>query len=153
MSATDRVEGSVDDQELRLRHLDTIQQVVSRLAQNSFTIRGWSVTLVTVVFAILSAQNDTASGLILVALAPTWIFWVLDAYYVRQERMYRRLYVAAARRLREGDAAPDIPLFEMNPRPYLDEREPLRRALLAPQVAAMPVTLTAIIVGIWLTRL
>lgn len=143
----------MDAEELRLRHLDNIQQVVNRLAQNSFTIRGWSVTLVTVVFAILSAQTDKASGLILVAVAPTWIFWALDAYYVRQERRFRHLYAAAARRIRDGAAAPDVLPFDMNPASYLSRHEPWWRSLLAPHVAAMPATLSAIIVVVWLTRL
>ncbi|MBQ1023409.1 hypothetical protein [Micromonospora sp. C95] len=40
---------TTNDEELRVKHLADIQATVSRLAQNSFTIRGWSVTLVSVV--------------------------------------------------------------------------------------------------------
>jgi len=39
------------EEQLRMKHLDYVSAVIGRMSQSSFAIRGWSVTLVTVVFA------------------------------------------------------------------------------------------------------
>jgi len=146
----------VTPEELRLRHLEAIQQVINRLAQNSFTIRGWSVTLASVVFALLSTQGNTGRNLVIVSLAPVWIFWGLDAFYLRKERMFRRLYAAQAQALRAGEPpeAPDaVALFDMNVDPFQVKVASLPRTLLAPHVAAVPATLTVIVLAFWIVGL
>lgn len=67
-----------------------IQAVIARMAQSSFLIKGWSVTLVTAVVAL--TLRDSNRSLVLLALYPAIVFWGLDAYYLRQERLFRRLY-------------------------------------------------------------
>ncbi len=76
--------------DLRLEHLKMIQAVIARMAQNSFLIKGWSVTLVTAVMAITLRDSDR--GLAFLALYPALAFWGLDAFYMRQERLFRALY-------------------------------------------------------------
>lgn len=71
-------------------HLGFIQNVVTRMAQNSYLLKGWTVTLVAAIFA-LSLSLDSAL-LIGVSFLPTFVFAVLDAYYLRQERLFRKLY-------------------------------------------------------------
>lgn len=73
-----------------LKHLEFIQNVITRMASNSFLLKGWTVTLVAALVA-LAAQNANP---LFVALAflPAIAFWVLDAYYLRQERLFRKLY-------------------------------------------------------------
>jgi hypothetical protein len=73
-----------------IKHLEFIQNVITRMASNSFLLKGWTVTLVAALFA-LAAQN-ASSKFVILALFPAIIFWVLDAYYLRQERLYRALY-------------------------------------------------------------
>jgi hypothetical protein len=139
------------DIEMRLRHLDMIQAVVTRQAQNSFAVRGWSVTVVSAVFAIAATQEDAPAATVLVALAPTLIFWGLDAYYLWQERLFRSLYAAAARRAREGaDADPDVPLFDMSTVAYRAQAGPYWRALVQPGVAAIPAMLGLVVLVFWL---
>ena len=50
-----------------------------------------SGTLVAAVFVLAVRGNGSALAM-LVGLLPWLIFWGLDAYYLRQERMYRALY-------------------------------------------------------------
>ena len=73
------------------KHLDLIQTVIERHARTSFLLKGWSVTLVAAVFLLAVRGNGSAVAM-LVGLLPWLIFWGLDAYYLRQERMYRALY-------------------------------------------------------------
>jgi len=133
--------------DLRVSHLEAVQHVVNRLAQNSFTIRGWSVTLVSVVFALVATQSGS-SHLVLVTLVPAWIFWALDAYYLHKERLYRHLYNAVAKPLSDA-TAPVVPLFDMSTRDYRQQAGSFWGAAVAVHAAAIPVALTVVVIGFW----
>lgn len=76
--------------ENKQKHLEMIQNVITRMANNSFMLKGWAVTLVAGIFAL--ASNDANKIFFLIAYVPIITFWGLDAYYLRQERLYRKLY-------------------------------------------------------------
>lgn len=71
-------------------HLEMIQGVVNRLSHNSFLLKGWSVILVSAMFAI--AVKDSNMILIYLSYFPAISFWGLDGYFLRQERLFRALY-------------------------------------------------------------
>jgi hypothetical protein len=79
--------------ESKLKYLEMIQNIISRMANNSFFLKGWSVTVVSALFALASANSDRRFAGI--AMIPVLMFWILDAYFLRQERLYRKLYDAA----------------------------------------------------------
>lgn len=89
-----------------LKHLDIIQATIARLSANSFALRGWSVTLVAGLFAL--AAKDSDPKLAVISYLPVFAFWMLDAYYLSQERRYRALFDRVAAR----DA--DIPAFSLS---------------------------------------
>jgi len=138
------------DIELRLRHLDMIQAVVARQGQNSFAVRGWSVTVVSAVFAVAVTQDEAPRATVLVALAPTLIFWAMDAYYLWQERLFRALYADAARRARDAASEPDVQLFDLNTGPYLATVTSWWRTLFQPTVVAIPAVLVVVVLVFWL---
>lgn len=76
--------------ENKLKHLEMIQAVITRMANNSFALKGWAVTLVAGLFAL--ASNDTSKWYYLVTYIPIIVFWHLDSFYLMQERLYRNLY-------------------------------------------------------------
>jgi hypothetical protein len=63
------------------------------MGQNSFLIKGWTVTLVSALFAL--AAKDSSAIYVLVAYFPTAAFWFLDSYYLYQERLFRKVYDSA----------------------------------------------------------
>lgn len=75
-----------------IAHLPLVQGVVNRMGNNSFLIKGWTVTLVAAIFALAAAESN--QRFIFVALFPSLVFWYLDAYYLKQEKLYRELYNA-----------------------------------------------------------
>ena len=79
--------------ENKRKHLDLLQSAISRMAGNSFALKGWSVALATVIFGL--STKESVPGLALVALVPILAFWGLDAYYLALERGFRALYTAA----------------------------------------------------------
>jgi hypothetical protein len=62
------------------------------MASNSFHLKGWSIVLVSALFAL--AANNAKVYFVCLAFLPAVAFWVLDGYFLWQERMYRKLYDA-----------------------------------------------------------
>ncbi len=76
--------------ENRSHHLQLIQCVISRMASNSFMLKGWSVTLVSALFALAASEANHRFAAL--AYFPALVFWSLDGYFLDQERRFRRLY-------------------------------------------------------------
>lgn len=76
--------------ENKCRYLEMIQGVINRMAANSFSLKGWAVTLVAGILVL--ADKDTDRWYFLIAYIPIIVFWGLDAYYLLLERRYRALY-------------------------------------------------------------
>ena len=77
------------------KHLDYIQSAISRMASNSFYLKGWDVTIVAALVALSIRESDWR--LYGCALLLTIIFWTLDAYYLRQEKLFRELYTKVSK--------------------------------------------------------
>lgn len=123
-------------------HLGFIQGVITRMAQNSYLLKGWDVTLVAAVFA-LSLSLDSAI-LIGVALLPTLVFAFLDAYYLRLERLFRSLY----KDVRENPQ--DIEAFSMDIEGY--EEKSVKRLFWTVSIWPFYITVAiAIVSGIFLS--
>lgn len=74
----------------KITHMEMIQGIINRMGGNSFSLKGWAVTLVAGIFAL--ASKDTDKMYFLIAYVPIVVFWFLDAFYLLQERLYRALY-------------------------------------------------------------
>lgn len=74
----------------KIKHLEMIQNTITRMANNSFLLKGWAVTLLAGIFALVWEKDGLLHYLL--AYIPVFMFWFLDAYYLQQERLYRGLY-------------------------------------------------------------
>ena len=74
--------------EYMLKEIEIIQDIIKRMAFNSFMIKGWAITLVVVTLLL----KGTEKYQVWLAFIPLIVFWFLDAYFLWQERMYRKLY-------------------------------------------------------------
>ena len=99
--------------ENKRKHLEFIQNAINRMAGNLFFLRGWTITLITGLFA-LSAAKGFYNGYILLAYFLLFIFWILDGYFLAQERRFRCLY-DDVRKLDEQKID-----FSMNTKKYKD---------------------------------
>jgi hypothetical protein len=86
--------------EKKLKHLDFIQIIITRMAVNSFLLKGWTVTLIAGAFAL--SAKDANPRYILIAYFPIIVFWFLDGYYLYEERLFRSVY-DHVRKLEEKD--------------------------------------------------
>jgi hypothetical protein len=71
------------------KHIEFVQQVITRMNGNSFQLKTWAVTLTAGLFALSERSNPWFA---LLALVPIFVFWLIDAYYLKLERRYRHLY-------------------------------------------------------------
>ena len=85
------------------KHLEIMQGVINRMTENSRSCKVWCVTLVAAILVLVARTGEADHALI--ALGPTVLFYVLDAYYLALERGFRRSYGSFVRRLREGEAS------------------------------------------------
>ncbi len=95
-----------------------IQGVISRMGQNAFNAKTWAVTVMAAVFA-LGPENGAGAKRAVVVLVPLFLFWALDAYYLRQERLFRKLYEAAV--------LTKTPPYSMDARPHARQVSPTLR--------------------------
>lgn len=72
------------------KHLEFLQAAISRMASNLFFLKGWSVTLIAALFAL--SAKDSNKWYVLLAYYPLLVFWILDGYFLSQERRFRSLY-------------------------------------------------------------
>lgn len=82
--------GQPDLSEQDLKHLELLQSVISRLSNNSFLVKGWCITLNSVLIAVAHGRPNWRTIPVVVTVVIG--FWLLDGYYLRQERMFRSLY-------------------------------------------------------------
>jgi hypothetical protein len=73
-----------------VKHLEMIQAIIARMGQNSFVIKGLTITLFAGTFALL--EKGLCSFSFCFLIIPIVFLWFLDSYYLRKERQYRKLY-------------------------------------------------------------
>lgn len=78
------------------KHLEFVQAVVARLAGDSARVKGWSITVSVAAFGF--AAGGTEPWLAFFGLIAVLAFALLDAYYLREERLFRKLFTAIGRR-------------------------------------------------------
>lgn len=94
--------------EKKLKHLEFVQNVINRMANNSFIIKGWCITLVVALIALLEKENIN-KNYIPFSFIPLLFFWFLDAFFLKTERQYRRLYAEVSKKdKKEIDFSMDI---------------------------------------------
>ncbi|MCP4581047.1 MAG: hypothetical protein GY839_05475 [candidate division Zixibacteria bacterium] len=101
-------------EEAKIKHLEFIQNIITRMNTNSFQIKEWTIVLVSALLALYASTKNNC--FILLGILPALMFWFLDAYYLTQERKFRGLYNDVAD---IGENPNEIKLFEMRPDLYV----------------------------------
>ena len=123
------------------KHLELVQGVLSRMAGNSFLLKGWTVTIAAALFALAAARSSQI--LAILVLFPTMSFWGLDTYYLRQEKLFRKLYDEL--RLASTEDLRKVEPFSMSTAKYEKEVEPLSKLLWSPTIVGLHGVVVAIV--------
>lgn len=76
--------------DLRIKHMDYVQDAIKRMASQSASQKNYCITLVTAIVG--AAFVSQISDLIYIAMLATMIFGLVDAKYLQVERGFRALY-------------------------------------------------------------
>jgi hypothetical protein len=88
------------DNPATMAHVDLLQGIINRLANNSASCKTWCLGLVAAFIGLAGASKSP--GIASYALLPVLLFGCLDAMYLAQERAYRQLFRKVVDKIRTG---------------------------------------------------
>ena len=68
------------------------QAVINRLGRNSVLLKGWSMTVIVATMVLIAGYDMQNPCIVLVVMLPVLGFWILDGYFLWQERLFRQVY-------------------------------------------------------------
>ncbi len=75
------------NEQMLIEEVKVIQDIIRRMAINSFNLKAWTITLI-----VATVLFNGSGKYVLVAYVPLIAFWYLDSYYLRQEKLFRKVY-------------------------------------------------------------
>ena len=94
------------------KHLEIMQGIITRMAENSRHCKVWCVTLVAATLVLVARTGEPQHALI--ALVPTLLFLFLDSYYLALERAFIGSQNAFVAKLHRGGLE-SADLFRVDP--------------------------------------
>lgn len=82
----------MNGQEKVIKHLEMTQGAINRLGGNSFLLKSWSMTALVAAMVLMTRQDTPNPYLALTLVVPIVGFWILDGYFLWQERLFRKVY-------------------------------------------------------------
>ncbi|HEB9349735.1 TPA: hypothetical protein RZK40_001234 [Campylobacter coli] len=81
----------MEKEKILIEELKMIQDIIKRMADNSFKLKKWCLTVVVVTMLFQEGVNN------FIPIISLFGFWFLDSYYLYIEREFRNLYNTKAR--------------------------------------------------------
>lgn len=112
------------------KEIDLIQNCIQRMSNNSFLIKGWLITIIAGVVT-LSHENMNVSIFLILVFA-TIIFWGLDAFFLRTEKKYRKMYtwMLEQRKLDSRELQ-----YDLEPKRFDNQVESVLKLMFSPTLA------------------
>ena len=82
----------MDNGEKVIKHLGMTQAVINRLGRNSVLLKGWSMTVIVATMVLIARYDIQNPCIVLAVIFPVPGFWILDGYFLWQERLFRQVY-------------------------------------------------------------
>ena len=118
---------SIDNEKILIEEVKIAQDIIKRMAGNSFNVKTWTITLIVATLLFKGNNNH-----IFIAFIPLIAFWFLDSYYLQQERLFRKVHDwIVSYRLQHDDK-----LFNMNPVGFKNEVQSVKRIMFS--VSTLP---------------
>jgi len=113
---------NIDREKFLIEEVKVVQDIIKRMASNSFSVKTWSITLIVITLILRGDSNH-----VYIAFFPLFAFWFLDAYYLQQERLFREVYKwIVSYRLENDDK-----IFEINPQKFKDKVDSILEIMLS----------------------
>jgi hypothetical protein len=72
------------------KHLEFIHNTINRMSGNSFLIKGWTISIISVLF--IFTDKEMNEEFLLISIIAVIVFWYLNAFFLQQERKFRAVY-------------------------------------------------------------
>ena len=76
--------------ENKIKHLEFLQNIITRMNTNSFQIKTFTITIVSALLVFFASNKN--EWFLIISAIPVLLFWFLDSYYLQQERKFRGIY-------------------------------------------------------------
>jgi len=129
------------------KEIDLIQACIARMAHNSFLIKGWAISIVAIVL-VLADKAGTPAIWSSILLIPLISFWYLDAFFLRTERMYRKMYVWVLEKRKNGN---DEMLYDLNPKRFKEQVDSRLKVMWSDTLSwfyGIPILMVLAIIGV-----
>ena len=128
------------------KEIDLIQACIARMAHNSFLIKGWAISIVAIVLVLADKAGNPAiwSSILLIPLIS---FWYLDAFFLRPERIYRKMYLWVLENRKNDD---DEMLYDLNPKRFKEQVDSRLRVMWSETLFwfyGIPALIVVVIIG------
>ena len=95
-----------------VEYLKMIQNVIDRLAKNSFQIKAWAAALFTATIVLTFSIINILIFIVLIAVM--CLLWALDSYYLKQEKLFRKLYADKVSKFNDETKKENLIYFDMD---------------------------------------
>ncbi len=126
-----------------IKHLEFIQNIITRMNTNSFQLKRMFVIIISALLAVYASEKNP--DFILITILPLILFWFLDSYYLQQERKFRGLY----NDLLNGNPH-NVKPFEMKPNLYKRGRYSFRSAFLSKTISTVYISVAIVVSFIYI---
>lgn len=82
-------------------YLNILQGIITRMATNSASCKTWCISLVSAILVVIADKNKP--NYVWITLIPILLFFLLDSYYLGQERSFREIYNNFVKELQSGE--------------------------------------------------
>lgn len=106
----------------KYRYLEMLQGIIARMADCSFKCKEFCLVIVSALLALFATNVGRFFIVLYIAIIPCLVFWVLDSYYLTQERAFRGVYKKKAV-LKEDDSEFAVFNFERGKLSFADYRK------------------------------
>ena len=112
MNDTARPQPIQPDNPAVIAHINLLQGIINRLANNSASCKTWCLSIIA---ALLSLAGTVHNGdLVTIALVPVVVFGFIDTMYLAFETAYRELYKGVVEKVRKGKYTLADDVYEAN---------------------------------------
>lgn len=98
--------------------LGYIQDIIKRMASNSLFIKGWALSLSAILVAFIPKMNTEQPKLsiiiITLLIVIIVVFSLLDAYYLKQERLFRNEYNRKVNLINDDEIKESLKIISLN---------------------------------------
>lgn len=114
---------------LFLEYMKMIQNVIDRQAKNSFKIKAWTATIY--VATVVLTYSIINILIFIVLIFTVALFWALDSYYLKQERLFRALYKVNVKNFNDKNLRNEIKFFDMDIKVYKNQVDSVLKTMIS----------------------